>query len=1163
MSTTMNRISRYARCAAIFGLLAGFTVIGVTAGQDVQEQKKDQPAEPAKDKRLQELQTQVDELKKQIESLRTRPASLPATKKSSPTTKKPAEEKVDESTAQAAERVEKQPAASSPAVAASAAAAPTNAKTFTPDWFKSLTWRCVGPAAMGGRVVDIAVVDSDPCCFYVATASGGLFKTMNNGITFTPMFDHENTVAIGDVAVAPSNPEILWVGTGEHNPRNSVSWGDGVYKSTDGGDKWTNMGLKDSYQIGRIAIHPRNPDIVYVGALGRLWGENEERGVFKTIDGGKTWEKVLFVDAKTGCIDLVLNPDDPEQIIAAMYERQRGIYDDGDPVKRWGPGSGLYKSVNGGKDWRKLTTGLPTVQMGRIGVTHFKKDPKIVYAIIETEKIATGPRHEQQGSPAYMGINGEGDEGGAKLTTVTAGGPADIAGIESGDTVVEIDGKAIASYADLTGQIQSHKAGDKVKVKFLRGGTPNEVELTFAERPATGGGGGRGSTPANPFAQSLGGQRENMQDRQGADGFQTGGVFKSTDGGDSWTRVNSLNPRPFYYSQIVVDPNDADKVYVLGVSSYRSTDGGKSFGGNLASGVHADTHALWIDPRDGRHMILGGDGGLYVSHDRGGRWEHVNIMPLGQFYHVAVDTRRPYNVYGGLQDNGSWGGPSMTRGRGGPTNEDWITVGSGDGFTCQVDPLDPDLVYYTSQYGRMGRINVRTGERRSIQPRSTPTQSASEGLPTEARSASEGQTTGTRSVSEGQTGAQSSPRYRFNWKTPFVLSHHNSKLFYAAGNFVFKSLDRGDNLRVISPEVSATSKGTASALAESPVNPDVLYVGTDDGNLWVTQNGGHDWTNITENIKGVPAKGCVATIEASRHHEGRCYIAIDAHRADNTAPHALVTEDFGKTWTSLRANLPDGSARTLREDIQNEKLLYLGTEFGAWISLDRGNYWIKLNNNLPTVAVHEFAQPRTANELVAATHGRSIWIFDITPIRQMTDDVQKATVHLFKPQPAVVWGTSLSRSLYGHKRYVGENPTDGAPIHFMLHEPAKEISLKVVDAEGKTVRELPAKKDAGLQRVVWDLRRFADSSQRPAGDSPGQRGGTGSRSGGGNRAGQSAASGSSQGSSGIPSRAQPGQYRLVLAVDGKELTQTILIEADPQLPASLIGEAEDIQIDWD
>jgi photosystem II stability/assembly factor-like uncharacterized protein len=1150
---TFTRIARIARSVAIFGLLGGFTFIGVTAGQDAREQKKDPGAEQEKDKRVQALQTQVDELKKQLDSLRTRPAGSPSTKKSSGESKKKAETKAAETGTTTSKPDEKQPEESSPAVAKTSATESSQAPSFRPDWFKSLTWRCVGPAAMGGRIVDIAVVDSDPCCYYVATASGGLFKTTNNGITFTALFDHENTIAIGDVAVAPSNPETIWVGTGEHNARNSVSWGDGVYKSTDGGKTWTNMGLKDSYQIGRIAIHPRNPDIVYVGSLGRLWGENEERGVFKTIDGGKTWEKVLFVDAKTGCIDLVLNPDDPEQVIAAMYERQRGIYDDGDPVKRWGPGSGLYKSVNGGKNWTKLTSGLPTVQMGRIGVTHFKKDPKIVYAIIETEKVGTGPRQGQQAAPAYMGMSGEGDEGGAKLTAITPGGPAEKAGIETGDTIVELAGKAVTSYADLTGQIQSHKAGDKVKVKYQRGGVTNEVELTFGERPAGGGGGGggRGGAPANPFSASLGGQRENAQDRQGADGFQTGGVFKSTDGGESWTRVNSLNPRPFYYSQIVVDPNDPDKVYVLGVSSYRSVDGGKSFDGNLARNVHSDTHALWIDPRDGRHLILGGDGGLYVSHDRGDRWEHVNIMPLGQFYHVAVDTRRPYRVYGGLQDNGSWGGPSMTRGRGGPANEDWITVGPGDGFTCQVDPLDPDLVYYTSQYGRMGRINVRTGERRSIQPPATPTRSVSEGQSTEASSASEGQ-----GANRPEQQSPAAPRYRFNWKTPFLLSNHNAKIFYAAGNVVFKSLDRGENLRVISPEVAATNKGTASALAESPVNPDVLYVGTDDGNLWVTQNGGHDWANITENIKGVPAKGCVATIEPSRHKEGRCYIAVDGHRADNTAPHVLVSEDFGKTWASLRSNLPDGSARTLREDIQNEKLLYLGTEFGAWMSLDRGSYWIKLNNNLPTVAVHEFAQPRTANELVAATHGRSIWIFDITPIRQMTDEVRTAAAHLFKPQPAIAWGTSLGRSTYGHKRYTGENPTDGAAIHFQLTEPAKEISLKVLDAEGKTVRELPTKKDAGLHRVVWDLRRFADSSQRPTGETQGQRGGGGATPGGGTRAGQSAASGSRQGGSGAPSRAQPGQYRLVLNVDGKELTQTINIEADPQFSGSVTAEEE-------
>ncbi len=1145
-----TRLFSFVRLAGV-SLATTVALLVLSAGgspaQDAAEPTK-QREKPDSSKQLQDLQKQLEQLTKELDSLRTQPQ------------KSAASDSKKEEQPQPAETKQEPPAKEEPAKTDSSTAKPRktyedlkrelaaksegakSATSFQPDWLNSLTWRSVGPAAMGGRIVDIAVVDSDACCFYVATASGGLFKTTNNGISFTPVFDRESTVSIGDVCVAPSNPEIVWVGTGENNARNSVSWGDGVYKSTDGGKSWTNMGLKDSFQIGRIVIHPRNPDIVWVGALGRLWGENDERGVFKTTDGGKTWDKVLFVDAKTGCVDLALCPDDPETILATMYERQRGIYDDGDPIKKWAPGSGLYRSVDGGKTWRKLTEGLPTVLMGRIGVAFYNKNPKTVFAVIETEKVGTGPRDAQADAvPAFMGIQGEASDGAAKLTSVTRDGPADKAGLQPGDIVIAMDGKPVASYSDLTAQISAHKSDDTAKIKFRRDDATSEVELTFGARPT-----GQGGTAAPPaiFSGGLGGQRENMQDRQGPDGLQTGGIFKSTDCGDTWTRVNSLNPRPFYFSQIRVDPIDENNIFVLGVSLYRSSDGGKTFDANAGRRVHADHHAMWIDPRDGRHIILGGDGGLYVTHDRSATWEHVNIMPLGQFYHVAVDTRRPYRMYGGLQDNGSWGGPSATHGRGGPTNEDWITVGGGDGFTCQADPNDPEQIYYTSQYGRMGRVNIRTGERRTIQP------FTSLGRP----------------ASDGQPAQPATPRYRYNWKTPFLLSAHNSKIFYAAGNYVFKSLDRGDKLRTISPEIAATNKGTASALAESPLNADVLYVGSDDGALWVSRNGGHDWANITENVKDVPARGFVASIACSRAVEGRAYVTIDAHRVDSTAPFLFVTEDHGKTWSSLRANLADGSARTLREDLKNPNLLYLGTEFGAWISIDRGQYWHKLNNNLPTVAVHEFAQPTTANELVAATHGRSLWIFDITTLRQLTDDVQKAPAHLFKPATAVTWSSSLGRSVYGHKRYVGENPPDGAAIFYMLASEAKEVSLKVIDGEGKTVRDLRAVREPGLHKVVWDLRRGggtgggASGGQRTQGS--GRGGGAQSQSAAASRSPDEALAAADPTTQAVQqlfgaARTPPGNYRVVLAVDGKELTQTLSVEADPQLQGAIIADDED------
>jgi photosystem II stability/assembly factor-like uncharacterized protein len=857
-----------------------------------------------------------------------------------------------------------------------------SAAELSPEWLKPLTWRCIGPANMGGRITALAVYEADPNTYWVATASGGLLKTTNNGVTFEHQFDHEATVSIGDVCVAPSDKNIVWVGTGESNPRNSVSYGDGVYKSTDGGKTWQNMGLRKSFQIGRIRIHPKNPDIVYVGALGRLYGPNAERGLFKTTDGGKTWEKILAIDDQTGVIDLHMHPDDPETLLVATYERQRDGYDSNDPVKKFGVGSGLYRTSDGGKSWQKITKGLPTCKLGRIGIDWYRKNPNIVFLLVESEKIGSNPR--------VLATNGS-------------------------------NGKA------------------------------------------------------TPFLDRLGGQAANVQDKQGPDGFECGGVFRSTDGGQSWTRLNSLNPRPMYFSQIRVDPNDDNYVYVLGISLHRSRDGGKTFDAESDRGIHGDHHALWIDPRDSRHMILGNDGGFYVTYDRTAHWDHLNHVAIGQFYHVAVDTRRNYRVYGGLQDNGTWGGPSRTHSSVGPINEDWFRIGGGDGFRCAVDPDNPDLIYSTAQWGALRRSNLRTGETASIRP-------------------------------------PNARRYRFNWNTPFLLSHHNPRIFYCAGNVVFRSLDRGNDLRAMSPDITATEHGSASALAESPRNPDVLYVGSDDGYLWVTRNGGKEWTNITKNV-GLPGRRWVASIEPSRFAEGRTYVVFDGHRSDDDEPYVYVTEDFGKTWKSLRGNLPSGSTRVLREEIDNPDLLYLGTEFGAWCSLNRGQSWNRLNTNLPTVAVHEIAIHPTAGEVVAATHGRSLWILDVTALRQLTPQALQADARLYRPAIAVRWRMEPSRG-QTNRRFVGENPPFGAMIWYSLGKKATEASLKVLDIEGQLVRELKVKTQPGLHKIVWDLTRTPPQPRRSREAPP----------------------------TGRP--VAPGSYLVVLTVDGNEYKQVLRVEEE-------------------
>ena len=1084
-----------------------------------------------------------------------------------------------------------------PSLPITTAAAPvpgpkTPSGTLPDSWTKALNWRSIGPCSMGGRIVALAVCESDPTTYWAATASGGLIKTTNGGTTFVHQFDKESTVSIGDVAVAPSNKEIVWVGTGENNPRNSVSYGDGVYKSIDGGKTWKNMGLTKTFQIGRIVIHPSNPDIVYVGALGRLYGPNEDRGVFKTTDGGKTWNKILFIDNDTGVIEMKMHPTQPDTLLVATWERRRDGFDshagamnrlgssvkpplqDGydayDPIRKWGKGSGIYKTTDGGKSWKKLTQGLPTCDLGRIGLDYYRKDPNVVFAVIDSAKIGTGR------VSGYLGITSESAKGGgARLDTVSEGSPAEKAGLKKGDIITSISGKPVKSTDDIARIMQTTKPGDKLALVGTRDGKPLKLEVTVSERPAQPGTGsgrrnldfkldeskdglkvaallpqgpatkaglkvgdivtgvagkavktsrevaeavrgasgavkldivrekekkeltytpGSSATTSRPYSSWLGGQRENAQDTQGPDGFQTGGIYRSADGGETWKRVNSLNPRPMYFSQIRVDPSDEKYVYVLGVRLHISSDGGKTFGTPAGRNqIHDDHHALWINPRDGRHLVLGTDGGVYISYDRAAKWDFLNHMALGQFYHVAVDNKKPYRVYGGLQDNGTWGGPSRGLDGRGPMNADWVFVSGGDGFRCAVDPLDDDVVYYESQDGNIGRRNLRTGERKFIKP-----QIKGESL-------------------------------RFNWNTPFFVSSHNPKVFYCAGNKVFRSIKQGEDPRVISPELCQDGRASATALAESPVSPDVLWAGTDDGQLWVTRDGGAKWTNVREKV-GLPRPMCVATIEPSRFVAGRAYVAFDGHRSDNDEPWIFVTEDYGATWKSLRANLPTGSTRCLREDLFNKDVLYLGTEFAVWASIDRGASWTRINNNLPTVAVHELAQHPTAGEIVAATHGRSLWILDVSALRQLSPKNNTEAAKLLTPAPTVRWRVEpLRGTIYGSgdREFFGTNPEAGGHVFYTLGKKAGKVKLEIQDVTGKSLATLKASTEPGLHRATWNLR----SATGIAGMLPERIGGFPTRVG----------------------RPVPaGTYRVVLNVDGVEQIQPLKVENDPTLPPDII-----------
>jgi photosystem II stability/assembly factor-like uncharacterized protein len=1250
----------------LLGLLAA-AVVAVPS--PVLSQDKTPPATAA------EKQKQIDELKKQMELIQKQIADL---------------EKPGTLTLTAAE--------STPA--------PVPEGALPADVSSQFKWRNIGPANMGGRVTAIAVNEADPTNYWIGTATGGLLKTTNNGTTFDHQFDSQTTVSIGDVAVSASNPNVLYIGTGENNPRNSVSYGDGVYKSEDGGKTWKNVGLKKSFQVGKVLIHPKDPNTVYVGALGRLYGPGGERGVYKSTDGGGKWERVCFVDDNTGVIDMRMDPTDPNTIIAAFWDHKRDGYDgffgtppvpdSYGPVVTHGPGGGLYKTTDAGKTWKKLTdeklkNGLPTVKLGRIGLDYSRKTKGLLYAIIDTEKVGTS-----SASGPYFGavMDPAPEKGGAKLVSVTADSPAAKAGLKDGDVVTKVGDKAVTSDDDLIASYASNKAGDKLKLTVLRDKKEQVIEITLGTRPgeapaapatppvpsvgitqgrgqspgvlvgsvtdggpaakagiqdgdlivevdgkkvenidgqravlatkkegdkvkfklkrgeetkelevtlgppiaATGGGGGggpaRGQSASKPYGLGLGGQQPNVQSRQGKDGYQTGGVFVSKNNGDTWERVNSLNPRPMYFSQIRVDPSDDNTVYVLCDTPspiYVSSDGGKQFQ-NLATagGVHADAHALWIDPKDSRHLIIGCDGGFYVSYDKGKKWEHLNNFALGQFYHVAVDNRKPYRVYGGLQDNGSWGGPSDTLKSTGPVNEDWIYVSGGDGFVCRVDPTDPDLVYTESQGGAISWRNFRTGESRGVRP--TP-------------------------VKEGEA-------LRFNWNTPFILSSHNPSIFYSAAQYVFRSVKKGADQKAISPDLTRTKNGGVVALGESPRTPDVLWAGTDDGFLWVTKDGGLKWENVTANVQkaGLPAFRYVASVEPSRDKAGKCYVAFDAHRDNDDKPYLFVTEDYGATWKDITSNLPAfGSTRVLREDYKSTNILYCGTEFGAFVSINKGGSWAKLGGGLPTVPCHEFAQPTTAEELVVATHGRSVWVLDINAIRQMSTTTLKTPVTLFTPATATRWRLNPNgRSPYSEtdRKFAGENPARGAAIDFLMLEKAKKVSLKVVDVTGKTVwdstqgggfgggrfgggggggggapvldpearfKQTDANGDGKISKEeAAQSRRLADAFDTTDTNKNGsidleeykkyfaaamqQTGGGGGGGGGGGTptarpltdAGLHRLRWSLGGQGGA---VKAGVYKVVLTVDDKEYVQPITVELDPNLPKdALVVEAEEVEV---
>ena len=843
--------------------------------------------------------------------------------------------------------------------------------------FNGLRFRSIGPAFTSGRVVGFAVDPTNSSRYYVAVASGGVWKTLNNGTTWAPVFDNEGSYSIGAIAVDPKNPSTVWVGTGENNSQRSVSYGNGVYRSDDGGRSWRNLGLKTSEHIGRIAIDAKDSNIVYVAAQGPLWGPGGERGLFKTIDGGKTWKNILSISENTGVTDVAIDPQDSNTIYAASYQRRRHFW----TLIDGGPESALYKSSDAGATWNKLRAGLPTVELGRIGIAISPVDSNVIYATVE--------------------------------------------------------------------------AADR-----------------------------------------------------------KGGIFRSSDRGGSWERRNEFDSGAMYYARIVADPKDVDRIYVMNVFLMVSDDGGRTLRRLGEKSKHVDNHDIWIDPKDTDHYLVGCDGGVYESFDRGANWDFKENLPVAQFYDVTTDNAKPfYNVYGGTQDNFSFGGPSRTRNASGIVNSDWYVTQGGDGFRTQVDPEDPNTVYASLQHGVIVRFDKRTGERLGIQP---------------------------------QIGRGEDP-LRWNWDTPFIISPHSHTRLYMAADKLFRSDDRGESWQAISGQLSraidrdklpvmgkvwsidAVAKnastafyGNASALAESQKKDGLIYVGTDDGLIQITEDGGKNWRKL-DKFPGVADMAYVSRIITSNHDANTAFVSFDNHQNADFKPYLLKTTDAGRTWTSISSNLPaNGPVWAIAEDHLNPNLLFVGTEFGLYFSVDGGQKWIQLKGGLPTIAVRDLNIQKRENDLVVGTFGRGIYILDnYAPLRSIKAETLKAESILFPVKDALMYIQAQplggrGKSFQGETFYTADNPPFGATVTWYLRdaiktrkekrqeaereadrkkaaiawptqgdlraedeEEAPAIVITISDSSDRVVRRLTGPVTAGIQRVTWDLRYPAANLSAP------------------------------------------------------------------------------------
>jgi photosystem II stability/assembly factor-like uncharacterized protein len=865
--------------------------------------------------------------------------------------------------------------------------------------FDRLHFRPIGPATPSGRVDELAVLEGDPTTFYVGMATAGVYKTTNAGTTFTTVFDNESSSSFGTTTTPPTDANLVWVGTGEANNRQSSSWGDGVYKSTDGGRSWKNMGLRDSKAVARIIVDPVDFDVVYVASPGNLWGAGGERGVYKTADGGATWSRVLHVDDDTGATDLVMDPQNHKTLYAATYQRRRAQWG----MNGGGPGSSIWKSTDAGQTWAKIESGLPAGPKGRIGLAVYRANPNVLYATVE--------------HPAESG------------------------------------------------------------------------------------------------------------------------VYRTDNAGGSWRKMSDTNPRPMYFSQIRIDPLSDSRIYVLGVSLHVSDDGGRTFRADGAERIHVDHHAMWINPKDPRHIIIGNDGGVSISHDRSQTWVWLPHLLGAQAYHVEFDMQTPYHVCAGLQDNNTWCGPSAVRTNSGIHNDNWYVISGGDGFQPLMDPTDARIVYAESQDGRMSRTDRLTNERTTVRPE-----------PAEAK--------------PGETATT----YRFNWDTAMQLSPFDPATIYIGANLVLKSSDRGRSYQPISPDLTTNtdrealaimgvvgkdvriakndgvgSFGNIVTLEESAARQGVVWVGSDDGVVSVTQDAGKTWTNVTSKIPGVPKWTYVSDVLPSRAQPGTAYVSFDGHRGGDFNTYVFATGDYGATWRSIAGNLPKGEvARGLAEDRRHPDILYLGTETGLWVSLNRGGQWTRIKANLPTMPIYEIKQHPRDNDLILASHARGIWILDdVTPIQEWAKS-EDADAFLFSPEPATTMNQANDqmKGFEGDRLFLGQNPAPGATLAYRLRADAKDVTITIKDASGSTVRELAGeamrdRNKAGLNIVKWDLRV---QPLRPLPPPPGAPAGAAAGGGGGGFGG-----GGNNGPYVLP-----GTYRATLNVNGRDAqTVDVAVKGDP------------------